>query len=613
MESLPAAAVSAAAQAAEAAGVALTTGSSSSSLLVLLVPFLCPPSFLFLLLLTFFVCFVASVLLRYFKILHSKRQQDLLRLATTSSSAVVAGVQTTGFSFSLSSLSAAVGFPPGAPYGKKQWLSFDSLALLALLTKDAAGNVFRKVWLTAYAVLFLCLSGEERGLDAALKRQRVALEDADSVERRTVIFIRHGESVWNTTFNRPMLSLSFPLRFCLFWLWELFLAPEKDSVLFDSPLSTAGISQAAELRAALRGVVASPGREWPSALAAGTASLVSAHSGVGTPGLAPGPPRSVEMQVLGDGGGESRAGGMSDARVERRNLAQSPAVAERNGDGQRNRTDAVQTASEGPAASHPGRGGGTPQAQTARGDEREDGIRSRLRSIEEEAARSEEGKNGASEGGQFGESAEIRTGTVEKRGHPTTKAVEDALVLVSSNLRRAISTLLIALGPSVQLHSQTVQILSSLQESTRFPDALSLSSFPFCRKVSPPLSHLEEAIVGASLGQLYASHLDQKFNQGNKRLYTTVVGRLFAFSSWLFAEGSTERQAVVVVGHSRWLRYFFRMFFPADQFHPAKDQKLSNCGVLKFDYVQLRQKGSGRVDYLIDPRSCQLLRGSFFQ
>lgn len=60
------------------------------------------------------------------------------------------------------------------------------------------------------------------------------------------------ESVWNATFNRPMLSLSFPLRFFLFWFWELFLTPERDSVLFDSPLSTLGIAQAAELRSALR-------------------------------------------------------------------------------------------------------------------------------------------------------------------------------------------------------------------------------------------------------------------------------------------------------------------------------------------------------------------------
>ncbi|EPR58830.1 phosphoglycerate mutase family protein [Toxoplasma gondii GT1] len=553
MESLPAAAVSAAAQAAEAAGAALTTGSSSSSLLVFLVPFVCPPSFFFLLLLTFFVFFVASVLLRYLKMLHLKRQQDLLRLAAASSTAVVAGGHTFGFTFSLPALSASTG--AGAPAGKRRWISFESLALLALLTKEAIWNVLRKLWLTAYAVLFLCLSGEERGLETALKRKRVLAEDADSVERRTVLFIRHGESVWNATFNRPVLSLSFPLRFCLFWLWELFLAPERDSVLFDSPLSTAGICQAAELRAALRSPASSL-REWPAALATWAAA------GVCAPGAGR---RVVEMHELG----EDRA-----QAVERR-------LERRTGDMQ-----SAEAPSQCGAA--PARGVCAPQRRGMEAEsEREDGVRSRMRSVEEETA-AEEGKKDARE---------------EAGG-------ENALVLVSSNLRRAISTLLIALGPSVQSHSQTIQILSSLQESTRFPDAFSLTSLPFSRRSSPPLSQLEEAVVGASLGQLYASHLDQNFNQGNKRLYSTLVGRLFAFSSWLF-EGSTERQAVIVVGHSRWLRYFFRMFFPAEQAHPAKDQKLSNCGVLKFDYLQLHQKNSGRVDYLIDPRSCQLLRGSF--
>lgn len=48
-----------------------------------------------------------------------------------------------------------------------------------------------------------------------------------------------------------------------------------------------------------------------------------------------------------------------------------------------------------------------------------------------------------------------------------------------------------------------------------------------------------------------------------------------------------------------------------DQYFYAKDKKLTNCGVLRFDVLKLRQKGSGRVDYYIDPQSCQLLRGNF--
>ncbi|PFH33637.1 phosphoglycerate mutase family protein [Besnoitia besnoiti] len=635
MDSLSAAAASAAAQAAEAAGAALTTGSSSSSLLVFVFPFLFPPSLFLLLLLTFFVFFAASVLLRYLKILHLRRQQELLRLAASSAAA---GVQPPGAAPAvyLSGISALCA--PAAPSAGR-WISFEHLALLALLTKDAAWNVLRKLGLAAYAILFFCLSGEERGLETALKRQRVSLDTADAIERRTIIFIRHGESVWNATFNRPMLSFFFPLRFCLFWLWELFLAPERDSVLFDSPLSTVGICQAAELRTALRGSAPScvPPSSSPSLRGlskggseVGWPALLTAWTASGAGGAFAGAPQSsVEMETLGDSAEGARDGSVGDpcragmavtsGKVERRfvGVAAKKTAAGWNEDADDGQAERALTASDG-VRTRQGQCG-APAATSlslAKAEEREEGMRSRARSVEDAccatAAGLGEGRDGA-EDSVLGESTDTKraAATIESAGLQTANAIQDSLVLVTSNLRRAISTLLIALGPSVQVHSQTVQILSSLQESTRFPDALSLSSFSFSRKSSPPLSQLEEAIVGASLGQLYASHLDQKFNRGNKRIYTTLVGRLFAFSAWLFAEGSTERQAVVVVGHSRWLRYFFRMFLPADQTHPAAEKKLSNCGVLKFDFLQLRQKGSARTDYLIDSRSCQLLRGAF--
>lgn len=62
-----------------------------------------------------------------------------------------------------------------------------------VLVFQAAWNVFRKMLLLLYAILFFCLSWEERGLPAALGRQRITPAEADCVGRRTVIFIRHGQ------------------------------------------------------------------------------------------------------------------------------------------------------------------------------------------------------------------------------------------------------------------------------------------------------------------------------------------------------------------------------------------------------------------------------------
>ncbi|PHJ24451.1 phosphoglycerate mutase family protein [Cystoisospora suis] len=620
MAGLPAAAASAAAQAVEAAGATLASGSSSSSLLVFLVPIFFPPSFLLLLFLAFVVLFAVSVLLRYLTILHARRQQQILR-------ATAAALPSLPGSF----LGAESVCLPG-----KRPFVVEGLSLLAALTKDAAWNVLQKMVLLVYAVLFFCFSWEERGLPASLARQRITPSEADFIERRTVIFIRHGESVWNATFNRPMLSLSFPLRFFLFWFWELFLTPERDSILFDSPLSTLGIAQAAELRSALRSSSStshSQTRRVPTwTLALIELTSVCAHAAVSSRGDEGGTtggnlkqhcegPDLTFKGVDGESVGNDVSGTQARTEVEKTSgksftsdapnavVLDSPEFSPRRGrhDEQTSSRHADRR-TENSAQAGPSRTADASSSQASKAVEDRDAVSFRQKSDDGITRRDKTvvGKN------RTGVNSALSA--LESKGLEAAPAAGEGIVLVSSNLRRSISTLLIALGPSVQ--SQRVQILSSLQESTRFPDALSLSSSSsFSRKPTPPpLSQLEETVLGASLEQLYASHLDQTHNSGNKRLHTTLAGRLLAFASWLFnneGDGPGPVRAFIVVGHSRWLRYFFRMYYPADQYFHAKDKKLTNCGVLRFDVLKLRQKGSGRVDYYIDPQSCQLLRGNF--
>jgi len=65
-------------------------------------------------------------------------------------------------------------------------------------------------------------------------------------QRKTVIFIRHGESEWNQVFNKGhVLSRPFKLVWAL--IKEAFMIFEPDSLFIDSPLSTKGQQQAWEL------------------------------------------------------------------------------------------------------------------------------------------------------------------------------------------------------------------------------------------------------------------------------------------------------------------------------------------------------------------------------
>ena len=88
-----------------------------------------------------------------------------------------------------------------------------------------------------------------------------SLEDDEAVARKTIYFVRHGESCWNDTFNKGKhrSTLFFVLGFIpglikalLFELY-LILSGKLDSWFYDSPISNLGISQAEELAQFLKG------------------------------------------------------------------------------------------------------------------------------------------------------------------------------------------------------------------------------------------------------------------------------------------------------------------------------------------------------------------------
>ena len=88
-------------------------------------------------------------------------------------------------------------------------------------------------------------------------------EAGAKVEDRTVIFIRHGESTWNETFNPVGINkLLFPFGLLYAFVTEsyLLLTGRKDSWFYDSPLNMIGQEQASELRNYL-----AKDSQWPKA------------------------------------------------------------------------------------------------------------------------------------------------------------------------------------------------------------------------------------------------------------------------------------------------------------------------------------------------------------
>jgi len=80
-------------------------------------------------------------------------------------------------------------------------------------------------------------------------------EGKKTIEKKTIVFVRHGESTWNDTFNKGThrSALVFVLGFIpgliKSFLYELYLvlSGKVDSWFYDSPLSHLGLSQVDEL------------------------------------------------------------------------------------------------------------------------------------------------------------------------------------------------------------------------------------------------------------------------------------------------------------------------------------------------------------------------------
>ena len=89
--------------------------------------------------------------------------------------------------------------------------------------------------------------------EGSFKKELKTLKDPDSlsaaasVQRVSLILIRHGESEWNGVFNKGsgiMRFVMMPFRLVAALFKELVLTWSGGSVLLDSPLNAEGVAQA---------------------------------------------------------------------------------------------------------------------------------------------------------------------------------------------------------------------------------------------------------------------------------------------------------------------------------------------------------------------------------
>ena len=178
---------------------------------------------------------------------------------------------------------------------------------------------------------------------------------------------------------------------------------------------------------------------------------------------------------------------------------------------------------------------------------------------------------------------------------------DEPSTLVSSNLRRAISTM--AIGFQHRLHKkpdERMLILPQLQEMSRNPDA---------QCITPAQGKVRLAWTDPhDLETLYAKQIDTKLHTGNKPVDSSGLKRMQDFCKVVFED--LEGDAIIAAGHSLWFRNFFKTFLPHDNDHVSKKKKLINGGCVGFSLLRVSDEATG-YQYMIDPKSITVLYGGF--
>lgn len=178
-------------------------------------------------------------------------------------------------------------------------------------------------------------------------------------------------------------------------------------------------------------------------------------------------------------------------------------------------------------------------------------------------------------------------------------------VIVTSSLRRAISTTTLAFWPRIEKTGEKIFILSSLQEISRNIDTRALSKakevadLPFSRIM--PYCHLSGGDF--SPDEVY----DTSENYGNKTRSFYGGKRLTSFNEWIFQR---EETVIIAGGHSLWFKNYFQTYMPHHADHDAKMKKITNSGAVSFT-VYRAEDSEGAAQYRIEPGSIEVLYGGF--
>lgn len=115
---------------------------------------------------------------------------------------------------------------------------------VASLKNQTAGNILFKLNLFTKGTVHMLFSRDKKWKKS--KEDPKDVMSQKNLLKKTVIFVRHGESEWNAIFNMGIKNL--PLRLVTGWVREFFMLGGRDSVFYDANLNKEGVDQVVELQ-----------------------------------------------------------------------------------------------------------------------------------------------------------------------------------------------------------------------------------------------------------------------------------------------------------------------------------------------------------------------------
>jgi len=149
---------------------------------------------------------------------------------------------------------------------------------------------------------------------------------------------------------------------------------------------------------------------------------------------------------------------------------------------------------------------------------------------------------------------------------------EEKTKIVTSNLRRAITTTIIALYDRMEKSTEKLHTMSELQEITRNVDSLCITPIG-----SPPIpSQLELTLkdaIGVDMPQFLSRRVDASGHKGTKGIFSTGAIRINKFINIIF---ESNQEYFIVGAHSLYFKEIFKGYLPKHSNHPGKKNKMKN-------------------------------------